>query len=1141
MNEPHSLHLCVRLCVQLGITVSILGGALSPPPHAQGTPLPTRAVEEVGRAYIGEPVSSYVGHLAMLFVTGKHPTIGNGTMQDTIDWVNDPLHSVIADGSGGLAVYAHPESYQRVLLFHGLTGMELFSQGTIPGSSGRDQMWDTVLTTLLGRGEPIIWCFAADDTHSTSGSNWNYAWNTSLVSSVDAPSLKRALKTGAFYTTNGPAIAGVAVNGTTITLNLPQSADVLWLRAGQYNAGGTFSQTTATGSNRAVKIQTGVTSSSLDVASTGVAVSDLKFVRAIVRTSSSRYALTQPFQVSSTGAVSNPYPASGTWISGQSHNHSDAPIDNTTLTLTFRSNYASVGQLASFDTAYSYWETPYQRPASDGYPDISSVSPGKVASGAAQELTVEGVNFAAGISVQLGSYPLANITVVSASQLRATVPVDVPPGVYDLVVTSPSSYRGTLPFAVTVQDPTASNTGWTSYKAPTLSWNQTTSIVAVGNEVWVGSLKGASQYKNGVWSTFVPSGGQNIFSRGIYAITPDSSGGLWFSSVGLWFRNASGAFPWQFVTPPSSSSQRWGRAVFDHSGSLWVTSRWIEGLAIRSPSGSWTRLTTSLPDQDTTQAITVDQTGNVWVGFSDGYGVRKWNGSSWTIVPVPGGTSGLAQATFASVLTTAANGDVWAAVQPMNTVYDPQNSGVVRYIGGDPLATEVIKSPPLPHPRITDILVDSAGNQWFASRSGVARLNTVGQWQTYTTQNSGLVSNIVMAMTEDASGNIWFATDDGVSVFSAGSSSNRPPVVTSPGNQTSAVGESVSLPISATDPDGDVLTYEASGLPTGLSISSTSGVISGTVASTAASSNSVIVTASDGSLSGTSSFDWTVTGGNGAPVVTNPGTQTTMEGTSVSLAIAASDPDGDALTFSAAGLPAGLAIDSTTGLISGTIAIGAAATNSVVVTASDGVLSGTAGFTWTVTRAVPAAPSSLAATATSASQVALTWSDNAVNESGVKIERSTNATSGFAQIATVTADVTSYVSTGLNAATTYYYRVRAYNSGGDSTYSNVANATTLDGPPAAPTNLSATANSTSQITVTWIDRSSNEDGFRVERGSGNGRNLVFVEIGVLGINAQSYVDTGLTANTSYTYRVRAFNGSGTSAYSNTVSAKTKPK
>lgn len=89
----------------------------------------------------------------------------------------------------------------------------------------------------------------------------------------------------------------------------------------------------------------------------------------------------------------------------------------------------------------------------------------------------------------------------------------------------------------------------------------------------------------------------------------------------------------------------------------------------------------------------------------------------------------------------------------------------------------------------------------------------------------------------------------------------------------------------------------------------------------------------------------------------------------------------------------------------------------------------------------PAAPNGLTATAISATQINLTWTDNSGNETSFKIERSTDGVN-FSQIATVGANVTSYSNTGLSAATTYYYRVRASNSGGDSAYSEVASATT---------------------------------------------------------------------------------------------------
>ncbi|MDX1501527.1 MAG: family 16 glycosylhydrolase [Thermoanaerobaculia bacterium] len=92
----------------------------------------------------------------------------------------------------------------------------------------------------------------------------------------------------------------------------------------------------------------------------------------------------------------------------------------------------------------------------------------------------------------------------------------------------------------------------------------------------------------------------------------------------------------------------------------------------------------------------------------------------------------------------------------------------------------------------------------------------------------------------------------------------------------------------------------------------------------------------------------------------------------------------------------------------------------------------------------PAAPSSLGASAVSSSQIDLDWSDNSNDETGFEIERQSGG-GGFAEIATVGADVTAYSDTGLAAATSYDYRVRATNVYGDSAYSNVASATTSGG------------------------------------------------------------------------------------------------
>src|SRR5438034_3115761 len=91
---------------------------------------------------------------------------------------------------------------------------------------------------------------------------------------------------------------------------------------------------------------------------------------------------------------------------------------------------------------------------------------------------------------------------------------------------------------------------------------------------------------------------------------------------------------------------------------------------------------------------------------------------------------------------------------------------------------------------------------------------------------------------------------------------------------------------------------------------------------------------------------------------------------------------------------------------------------------------------------LPAAPTSLTASSGSSSQIDLRWQDNSGNESGFIIQRGPSSSGPWSQIDNVGVNVASYSNTGLNANTTYYYRVYAYNSRGSSGYSGVASATT---------------------------------------------------------------------------------------------------
>jgi predicted phage tail protein len=91
--------------------------------------------------------------------------------------------------------------------------------------------------------------------------------------------------------------------------------------------------------------------------------------------------------------------------------------------------------------------------------------------------------------------------------------------------------------------------------------------------------------------------------------------------------------------------------------------------------------------------------------------------------------------------------------------------------------------------------------------------------------------------------------------------------------------------------------------------------------------------------------------------------------------------------------------------------------------------------------------------------------------------------------------------------------------------------------PNAPTNLSGAASSPTQINLQWTDNSGNEQGFSIERCTGNNCTN-FAQIAQTGPNVTTFANTGLTGNTWYRYRVRAFNASGNSAFSNTINVKT---
>lgn len=177
----------------------------------------------------------------------------------------------------------------------------------------------------------------------------------------------------------------------------------------------------------------------------------------------------------------------------------------------------------------------------------------------------------------------------------------------------------------------------------------------------------------------------------------------------------------------------------------------------------------------------------------------------------------------------------------------------------------------------------------------------------------------------------------------------------------------------------------------------------------------------------------------------------------------------------------------------------------------------------------PSAPGSLNPANVSNHQIQINWTDNSGNEDGFKIERYSGTGGTYAQIAQVGANITTYLDTALQSSTQYCYRVRSFNSAGNSAYSNELCVTTYPDLPLAPINLTAVMQQNPLAAVlNWTDNSNNEQGFIIER---EDLTEQFNVIDTVNSNVTTYTDYSVTA-TTYNYRIKAYNQTGASAYSN---------
>ena len=175
----------------------------------------------------------------------------------------------------------------------------------------------------------------------------------------------------------------------------------------------------------------------------------------------------------------------------------------------------------------------------------------------------------------------------------------------------------------------------------------------------------------------------------------------------------------------------------------------------------------------------------------------------------------------------------------------------------------------------------------------------------------------------------------------------------------------------------------------------------------------------------------------------------------------------------------------------------------------------------------PAMPSNLTATSLATGHIDLAWIDLSANETGFEIAQDDS----LAIVRVVGANVTAASFTGLDAATSYQWYVRAVNAAGASSWVGPIGKLPdgSDGPPAMPSNLSARSLATGQIDLAWSDLSSNETGFEIAQDD----SLAVVR--AVGANVTAASFTGLNAGTSYHWYVRAVNAAGPSSWVGPIS------
>ncbi len=308
------------------------------------------------------------------------------------------------------------------------------------------------------------------------------------------------------------------------------------------------------------------------------------------------------------------------------------------------------------------------------------------------------------------------------------------------------------------------NARWTQYRTADGLPAETVWAIAAsprGGDVWLGTSRGASLYRDGRWYSYTHEHG--LGSDWVAAVAIDAQQRVWFGTFGGGLTVLDGTSWHTYTAANSGLGNDWVSALAaGPQGQLWCGT-WGHGVSLFD-DGHWQTYdsgNSSLP-ADYVTALALAPDGALWVGLH-GQGVARLADGRWTLYSAQ---RGLAD-DFVNAVAVGPDGSVWVGTAKGLTSLDPQGRPLKTYLTGDGLPAEQIQA----------LAFDATGRLWAGTNHGAASLAD-GRWTSYCGPGT-LAHDYVSAVAAGAEG-VWFGSlSAGVALYGAGSaaSARRLPVV----------------------------------------------------------------------------------------------------------------------------------------------------------------------------------------------------------------------------------------------------------------------------------------------------------------------------------------------------------------------------